>query len=179
MRAAGEPKMDDTGKLTDLEKVAIDSVIKRQQSLLDLMRHTDIRSQQLTIAYAGFMGAGLLFVARDPAIPAQFGDLAASSMLGYALSLALGALFGVCAAWYAKIGLASRGGDYWLWALEPENKPRAIPEFLENAEKQMRDNEEIQIRAAKFLKYSMACGLIAALAASAGFIMLVAKSLCA
>ncbi|MCC7253058.1 hypothetical protein [Hyphomicrobium sp.] len=81
--------MDDAGKLTDLEKVAIDSVIKRQQSLLDLMRHTDIRSQQLTIAYAGFMGAGLLFVARDPAIPVQFGALAALSMLGYALSLAL------------------------------------------------------------------------------------------
>ena len=168
--------MEDEGKLTDLEKVAIDSVIKRQQSLLDLMRHTDIRSQQLTIAYAGFMGAGLLFITRDPAIPAKFGALAALSMLGYALSLALGAVFGVFAAWYAKVGLASRGGDYWAWALQPHNRPRAIAEFLENAEKQTLKNEAIQIRSAKLLKYSMACGLVAALTASAGFVMLVSKA---
>lgn len=169
--------MDDSGKLTDLEKVAIDSVIKRQQSLLDLIRHTDVRSQQLTVAYAGFMGAGLLFVARDAALATQFSEWAMISMLGYAVSLALGAMFGILAAWYAKLGLAARGGDFWLWAMEPQNMPRAVPEFLENAEKQIVANEAIQIRSAKFLRLSMACGLLAALAASAGFIFLVAKNL--
>jgi len=168
--------MDDASKLSDLEKVAIDAVIKRQQSLLEWMRHTDIRSQQLTIAYAGFMGAGLLFVAREPTAPVRLGDVAAMSMATYALSLALGGVFGALAAWYSKIGLASRGGDYWLWALEPGNAPRAIPAFLENAESQLLQNEAIQKRAAKLLCWSMACGLAAILTSATGFAMLVAKA---
>jgi hypothetical protein len=157
--------------------MAVDSVIKRQQSLLDLMRHTDIRSQQLTVAYAGFMGAGLLFVARDPALAAS-SKLAAATMIGYAVSLTVGAGFGFFAAWYAKIGLASRSGDFWLWALDPQNASRAIPEFLRNAEDQIVQNEAIQIRAAKLLKAAMACGLIAVFTASLGFLLPVAQGLC-
>lgn len=171
--------MDETGKLSDLEKIAIDSVIKRQQSLLDLMRHTDTRSQQLTVAYAGFMGAGLLFVAREPTAPVRLGDVAAISMVAYAFALALGGAFGAFAAWYSKIGLASRGGDYWLWALEPRNAPRAVPAFLENAESQLLQNEAIQKRAAKLLRWSMACGLAAILTSATGFALLVARSWCA
>lgn len=170
--------MTDEPKLSDLEKLAIDNVIKRQQSLLELMRHTDIRSQQFIVAYAGFMGAALLFAAKEftafqgspIATPAR--HLAATLVLVYAAALLLGAWFGFQACRPAKVGLASRGGDFWIWALG--NRPHAIKEFIEEAEKHLRENEQIQGRAARMLKRSMICGAVAILTSGVGSIALVA-----
>ncbi len=41
------------GHLSDLQKLAIDSTIKHQASLMELMRHTDSRAQQLIAIYTG------------------------------------------------------------------------------------------------------------------------------
>lgn len=172
--------MTDETQLTDLEKLAVDSVIKRQQSLLDLMRHTDTRSQQFIVAYAGFMGAALLFAAKEftafPAssIPTLARHLAAGLVLVYAAMLLSGAWFGFQACRPEKVGLASRGGDFWIWALS--NRPHALKEFIEEADKHLRENEQIQTRAARMLKWSMICGAIAVLTSGVGSIVLVASA---
>lgn len=171
----GEPK------LGDLEKLAVDNVIKRQQSLLDLMRHTDLRSQQFIVAYAGFMGAALLFSAKEftafegVTITTPARTCAAVLVLIYAAALLLGAWFGFKACRTEKIGLASRGGDFWIWALD--NEPHAIKEFIKEADKHLCENEKIQMRAARMLKYSMMFGAVAILTSGAGSIALVASAL--
>ncbi|MEQ1714975.1 MAG: hypothetical protein ABL907_03150 [Hyphomicrobium sp.] len=172
-----------TGTVTDIEKIAIDAVIKRQQSLLELMRHTDNRSQQFIVAYSGFMGAALLFSAREfSATHAELSTnhsntVAAAFVITYAVSLLAAAIFGFLAIRPAELGLASRGPDFWKWALKNENSASAIHAFLEEADKHVLENEKIQKRAVKMLGRSMWCGGVAILVSGVGSFVVVARAI--
>ena len=154
-------------EVSDIEKIAIDAVIKRQQSLLELMRHTDNRAQQFIVAYAGFMGAALLFSAREfsgnqvAVAGVHETNIAAVFMIIYAVALLAGAVFGFLAVRPNALGLASRGPDFWVWALKDENSSRAIHAFLAEADKHLIENEGVQKRATGMLKISMLCGAVA------------------
>lgn len=169
--------MSDQDALTELEKLAFDGTVKRQQSLLDLMRHTDSRAQQFIVAYSGLMGAALLFAVKEFTGPVEPRYAAVGFVVTYALSVFFATYFAFQACRHNQIGLASRGADFWEWALANSNAKDALAHFLSNSEKQMRENEDIQKRAARMLKHSMSCGMVALVIAGVGALTLVARSI--
>jgi hypothetical protein len=117
--------MLDNGTLTDIEKLAVDATIKRQSSLLELMRHTDLRAQQLITVYTGLAGAAVLF-ATSPWFSAA-STIWTREILGiYAAFLILGVLFALGACASVKVRLPSRGADFWLWALSDREPVKAF-----------------------------------------------------
>jgi hypothetical protein len=167
-------------ELTDLHKLAIDAVIKRQQSLLELIRHTDMRAQQLVGAYVGFAGAALLFSTRDGSMKCGYtAAIVAVIVLLFALLMCAGAVFSFAAGRFARVGLPSRGPEFWQWAIKCQDHPAVVDEFLKEAAKHLDDNIDLQRDAARMLRYSMACGLAAVIVASQGLIILTAVRLLA
>jgi hypothetical protein len=146
-------------KLSDIDKLAIDATIKYQSSLLDLMKHTDSRAQQLIAMYTGLAGAAATVALSDWLKNSSVHAAAKLLLVGYAAMLFLGAAFAFQACRSVDLTLPSRSGDFWLWY--KNNPEHGAKEFLLAAEESARKNEKLQSDSGDWLKYSMVSGQIA------------------
>jgi hypothetical protein len=146
--------------LSEFEKFAIDATIKRQISLLDLMKHTDTRAQQLIAVYTGLAGAaGALATSgwmKEASEPTKL------LLVGYATFLVLGVVFAFQACRTVDLKLPSRSGDYWVWV---GGKKGRAQDFLTAADASSRESERLQDAAANWLCSAMVAGQSAVLLA--------------
>jgi hypothetical protein len=148
----------------EFDKFAIDATIKHQVCLLDLMKHTDTRAQQLVSMYTGLVGAAVVLATSKWFESAP--GLVRLFIFLYAAFLAFGAMFAFQACQSVELTLPSRSGNYWN-ALRNDPRPDDVTLLLMSADQEVRKGVELQSNAARSLKIAMNAGRLAIWSAAA------------
>jgi hypothetical protein len=150
-------------------RFAVDDARKRHTAVADLINVIDRQALGLMQLYLTLASASISAAAAISLSSAHHAKLLVIVLIALALPLTCGAILCLISMWPARINLAGRDPDFWLWAMQPGVTTESVYQsYLENLAAKKDMNDRLNKTMARWLDRAKRAGAISPFCAGVG-----------